>query len=99
MDVIEAVLRHPICRLRTGSGVVVQAYGKRACFGDRLALCAEEELDRHIMVRLVQRRLLGYRDQARTGRRLDRLSGFYPPKLRPTVSLFCAVRGPKLCWR
>jgi RHH-type proline utilization regulon transcriptional repressor/proline dehydrogenase/delta 1-pyrroline-5-carboxylate dehydrogenase len=53
--VIEAVLSDERLAGWDGFGVVVQAYGKRARRGARLALYAlAEKLDRKIMVRLVK---------------------------------------------
>ncbi len=55
-------------RIGTGFGLAIQAYQKRALPLDRLARATSRRgAGRRLMVRLVERRLLGFRDQTRAG--------------------------------
>ena len=92
LDVIEAVLSHPSLENWNGFGVVVQAFGPRASYVLDWLYALAQQLDRHIMVRLVKG---AYWDAEIKRAQVLGLKGFpvFTRKVNTDVSyLSCAIK-------
>ena len=81
LDILETLSLDPDLGGWNGLGFVIQAYGKRCSAGRRLADRSRAPLGPSTDDPARQRRLLGFGNQARPGRRPRRLSGIHPQAL------------------
>lgn len=95
LRLVERLCLDPLFANWNGVGLAIQAYQKRCPQVIDFLLDLARRSERRLMVRLVKRRLLGHRNQARPKRRPRGLSRLHPqgahgpglPRLRPEAAL------------